>query len=61
MEIPFAPTQGLARKLATRAWFVNSAGEAIRTGTPEPLTNPETRNPKPETRNPKPETRNPNT
>ena len=32
MEVPFAPLEGLARKLATRAWFVNSAGELIRTG-----------------------------
>ena len=32
MELPFAPIEGLARKLATRAWFVNSAGEAMRTG-----------------------------
>jgi hypothetical protein len=37
MELPFAPTEGLARKLATRAWFVNSAGEAVRTG-PSTLT-----------------------
>lgn len=32
MELPFAPIEGLARKLATRAWFVNSAGEVVRTG-----------------------------
>jgi len=32
MELPFAPIEGLARRLATRAWFVDSAGEAMRTG-----------------------------
>ncbi len=32
MEVPFAPTQGLAHSLATRAWFVSSDGEAYRTG-----------------------------
>jgi hypothetical protein len=32
VQVPFAPTYGWATKLATPAWFVTSAGEAMRTG-----------------------------
>ena len=32
MRVPFAPTYGWARRLATPAWLVTSKGEAIRTG-----------------------------
>jgi len=32
MQVPFSPTYGWARKLATPAWFVTSGGEAMRTG-----------------------------
>jgi hypothetical protein len=32
MEVPFAPTQGFAQQLATRAWFVTNSGDAYRTG-----------------------------
>eukprot|EP00960_Hanusia_phi_P050670 760348-Hanusia_phi.AAC.8 len=32
LKIPFAPTEGAATLLATPAWFINSEGEAYRTG-----------------------------